>query len=116
MHRLSLAGVTLLLAVLVFQRNDAGDAAAACGCLGFFGIFIVVLIALHIAILVWVARDAKNRGMENAILWMLLVFIFGLIGLIIYFFAREQGNLVPCGHCGKKRLQLGARCPHCGNP
>jgi len=27
-----------------------------------------------VALLVWVARDAKARGMDSAVLWMLLVF------------------------------------------
>ena len=64
--------------------------------------------------LVWVARDAKARGMDNAILWVLLVFFTSIIGLIIYILSRPQGNLVPCPNCGNQKLQALVRCPHCG--
>jgi Mn2+/Fe2+ NRAMP family transporter len=98
-----------------FQRDDAAGGAAACGCLGFFGLIIIAFIALNIALLVWVAKDAKNRGMDNAVLWMILVMVTGFIGFIIYILVRPQGNLVPCPHCGNKRLQVSAKCTHCGN-
>jgi uncharacterized membrane protein YhaH (DUF805 family) len=99
------------------QRDDAG-AAGCLGCLGFVGFTIIVIvafIALNIALLVWVAKDAKNRGMDSSILWMILVMITGPIGLIIYLLVRPQGNLMPCAHCGNKRLQASAKCLHCGN-
>jgi len=76
---------------------------------------MVALVVLNIAMLVWVARDAKARGMDSAVLWMLLVFFTGFFGLLIYLFARPQGNVVKCAHCGNSRLQASAKCPHCGN-
>jgi uncharacterized membrane protein YhaH (DUF805 family) len=117
MHRLCLLGSLLFCGAQAWglQRDDEAGAAAACGCLGFMGLFILAIVALNIALLVWVARDAKNRGMDNAILWMILVMITGIIGLIIYILVRPQGTVVPCAHCGNKRLQVSARCPHCGN-
>ena len=112
----SLSGIAFLGNVLLFQRgDDAAGGAAACGCLGFMGFIIIGIIALNIALLVWVARDAKNRGMDSSVLWMLLVMFTGIIGLIIYLFSRPQGNVVPCAHCGNKRLQASVKCPHCGN-
>lgn len=74
----------------------------------------IVFIALNIALLVWVARDAKARGMDNAVLWMLLVFFTSIIGLIIYILSRPQGDVVPCSNCNNKRLQASVKCPHCG--
>ena len=100
--------------VLSWQRDDPSPL-AACGCLGFLGTVMIGLLALNIALLIWVARDAKSRGMDNSILWMILVMLTGLIGLIIYLCVRPQGNLLPCVQCGNKRLQVSARCPHCGN-
>jgi len=98
------------------QRAGEAEACAACGSLFGGMIFLVVaLIALNIALLVWVARDAKSRGMDSAILWMLLVFFTGIIGLLIYLFARPQGNMMQCASCNNNRLQASARCPHCGN-
>lgn len=100
------------------QLSDAG-ACAACGTCGAgMGVLIVIPIAifvLNIALLVWVVRDAKARGMDSAVLWMVLVMFTSVLGLIIYIFSRPQGNLVQCQHCQNKRLQASARCPHCGN-
>jgi len=118
MHRLEFVGTLFLAktaAADVQRGSDAAGAASACGCLGFFGFFIIAIIALNIALLVWVARDAKSRGMDSSILWMILVMVTGLIGLIIYLCVRPQGNLVQCAHCGNRRLQVSAKCPHCGN-
>lgn len=116
--------IALLLAsftVLAQSRGDEGPAAcASCGACGGSMIFIVVVIlayiALSIALLVWVARDAKSRGMDSAVIWMILVALTNWVGLLIYIFSRPQGTLVQCPHCNNKRLQASAKCPHCGNP
>lgn len=105
-----------VLANFLLQRQPDASPFVACGCLGFFGVIVVVgVIALNIALLIWVARDAKSRGMDNAVIWMILVMLTGIIGLIIYLFTRPPGTLVPCVQCGNKRLQVSAKCPHCGN-
>lgn len=106
-------GVAMLTTTYACQAQQDG-AAAGCATCGGCGSILVALVVLSIALLIWVARDAKARGMDSAILWMLLVFFLGVLGLIIYLFARPQGNLVPCPHCGNKRLQASVRCPHCG--
>ena len=85
------------------------------GCAALIPAVIVAVVVLHIALLVWVARDAKARGMDSAAVWMILVMFTGLLGLIIYLFSRPQGNVLPCPSCGNKRLQASAKCPHCGN-
>ena len=121
MHATLILGVsrvfaTALLANFAFQHgDDAAGGLAACGCMGFVGFIVLAVIALNVALLVWVAKDAKNRGMDNAVLWMILVMLTGLIGLIIYILTRPQCNLIPCPHCGNKRMQVSAKCPHCGN-
>jgi ABC-type tungstate transport system substrate-binding protein len=101
----------------LLMAQDDNPAAGCAGCLacGVFPVIVfVAIVALHIAILVWVARDAKSRGMDSAVLWMILVMLTGLIGLIIYLLARPQGNLIPCPNCHNNRLQASLRCPHCG--
>ncbi len=106
--------------VTCWAQNDngaagAGAGCAACsGCGSLFLVFWLGLIALQIALLVWVARDAKARGMDSAVLWMLLVMFVPLIGLLIYIFARPQGNMIQCPHCNNKRLAASVKCPHCG--
>lgn len=110
---------TWLADVALAQQSRPSDLAAcgACGtCGGTLILIPIAIIALNIALLVWVARDAKARGMDSAVLWMILVMFTSIIGLIIYIFSRPQGNLVRCQHCGNNRLQASAKCPHCSNP
>ena len=97
--------------------DAAGAAAGALGCLGCsaFLMIPVVLLIVQIALLVWVAKDSKSRGMDNAVVWMIFVFLAPVIGLIVYIFSRPTGTLVKCGSCGNMRLQVAAKCPHCGN-
>lgn len=100
------------------QSSQTDQEAAAAGCLACSGgmlVFLVAAFVLNIALLIWVARDAKSRGMDSSVLWMILVMFTGLLGLVIYIFARPQGNIVQCAHCANKRLQASAKCPHCGN-
>ena len=119
----SLGSFSALLMV-VFLSNSAAIAAspedenAAAGCLACGGglLFLMIgLVVLNIVLLVWVARDARARGMDNSVVWMILVLVTGVLGLIIYFFSRPKGDLVVCSRCGNKRLQASARCPHCQN-
>lgn len=92
------------------------EACAVCGLgLGLITLIPIVILAIQIALLVWVARDAKSRGAEVA-LWLIFVFFFPVIGIIVYVLARPKGDLVQCASCRNKRLQGSAKCPHCGNP
>ena len=116
-----LAAIPLLIAAtnLLAQDTDANEAAgAAAGFLGLGCSCIIMLVALgiQIAIAVWVYKDAKSRGMDNAMLLTIVTVITGLLGLIIYLLMRPKGNLVPCPSCQKKRMEGSAKCPHCGNP
>jgi hypothetical protein len=114
--RSSFGGLSFLASGLASQQRD--DASGAAGCLACGGFMITLIVAtfvLNIALLIWVARDAKNRGMDGAVLWMLLVFFLGPLGLIIYVFSRPGGATISCSQCGNKRLEASAKCPHCGN-
>jgi hypothetical protein len=96
--------------------EEAAEAAAACGAMAIVMVAIpIAILILNIVLLVWVARDAKSRGMDSAVVWMLLVFFLSLLGLVIYVFSRPKGIVVPCGSCNNKRLEASAQCPHCGN-
>ncbi len=95
--------------------STTSDAAVFCG-LGVFLISIVIAgFVLSIVLLVYVARDAKARGMDNSVLWMLVVFFLNILGLIIYLASRPKGKLARCSSCNNKRLGASATCPHCGN-
>lgn len=101
------------------QPPGPGEELVACGaCGGTLGVIILIVVAiivLNLALLVWVARDAKARGMDSAVMWMILVMVTGIIGLIIYLFARPRGELVRCSNCQNNRLQASVKCPHCGS-
>jgi hypothetical protein len=105
--------------VLAQRAGDDAGACAGCGiCGGSLVVMVlipIVILGLNIALLVWVARDAKARGMDSAVLWMILVMFTSVLGLLIYVLSRPQGNLVRCQSCGNNRLQASAKCPHCGN-
>jgi hypothetical protein len=108
----------LAASLILLQRDDASAAAGCAACSGMVGfvIFIfIAIIAINIALLVWVAKDSKSRGMDNSVLWMILVMFTGVIGLVIYLLARPQGIVIACPQCNNKRLQVSAKCPHCGN-
>lgn len=79
-------------------------------------LFFVAVPVLGVLLLIWIARDAKNRGMDNAVVWTLFVLFLWPIALPIYLASRPKGSLIRCGHCENKRLKVSAQCPHCGNP
>lgn len=118
---------------LLAQRNSpspsyspsAEDAAAVAGAAGVgiaccivYCLLILVSIGAWIFTAVWIMKDAKSRNSENAQLVTILGWIPAtwVIGLIVHLVTRPKGNLVPCPHCGKKRLEGLATCPHCGQP
>jgi hypothetical protein len=118
MSKLALRAPLLLLAQSAFAQEELEDAAALSACAACSGVMIlipIVIIALNIALLIWVAKDAKSRGMDNAVVWMILVMCTSVIGLVIYLNSRPKGELIKCAKCGNNRLQTSARCPHCGN-
>jgi hypothetical protein len=77
-------------------------------------LFVVALFACNIALMIWVVKDARNRGDDNGVLWMIVVVTAGIIGLIIYLAARRPGSLVTCDNCHNRRLHYTTACPHCG--
>lgn len=120
-RRVAMASFVPLLFASSLRAQGSSDieGCAACGTCG-AGLGVIVflffaILALNIALLIWVARDAKARGMDSAVVWMLLVMVTGPLGFLIYIFSRPKGLLVPCPNCGNKRLEASATCPHCGN-
>ncbi len=75
---------------------------------------VVMALTGYVGLLAWVARDASARGMDCAVLWMMLVMSTLFMGLLIYLLSRSRGNLMKCSSCDNERLQASALCPHCG--
>ncbi len=110
------ASTTPVVSLALLQSGEDAAAGAACALGLLFMILLVVgVIGTWIGLLVFVVRDAKNRGTENPVLWLILILFTHVIGFIIYFLARPAGTLVACEHCKNKKLQYARLCPHCGH-
>lgn len=93
--------------------EEAANAFAGLLCCGGILVIPLALIIANVFILIWVAKDAKARGMDGA-MWLILVFFTGIIGLLVYMASRPQGALKRCRNCGNSRMEVALRCPHCG--
>ncbi|MCK9597666.1 MAG: PLDc N-terminal domain-containing protein [Sphaerochaeta sp.] len=98
--------VLLVPSIALAQGDDSGS--GLCG-----GIMIFGGLALNVALLLWVAQDARKRGASGCG-WLIVVFLFGLLGWLVYLIARPQGNLAACAFCGQMKPIPMAVCPHCG--
>ena len=57
--------------------------------IGIFGLLCpLIWFIIAILICIWVYKDAKSRGM-NAVVWLIITILFGIIGLIIYLVVRK---------------------------
>jgi TctA family transporter len=62
-----------------------------------FGMMILIPLVwfiIGILLCIWVYKDAERRGM-NAVLWLIVVLISGIIGFIIYLVVRKEGVAPP---------------------
>jgi hypothetical protein len=73
----------------------------------------ILLFFLNVIPLIWVAKDAKARAVDEADFWIALVLFFSVIGLVTYLFSRPKGRIVKCPHCGSHKLEVMATCPRC---
>lgn len=72
----------------------------------------LAILALYVWMVVWVYRDASARGVSGSA-WAFVVFLFSILGLVIYMIQRPKGNLVVCSNCSKLRPDQSWVCPHC---
>lgn len=79
--------------------------------LGIGVLFILASVALNLGVLVWIYRDA--RGSDGAILWILLTFFTGLIGILLYLlFGRRM--FWACSRCKAICHENENFCHYCG--
>jgi len=104
------------LAVLSPASPTPEEVAGACvGCGMFILILPIAVLALHICLMVWVARDCKARGQREMVGWLILLALTGLIGLIVYLCVRPDGQMMRCAKCGRRYMKSLEACPHCRN-
>lgn len=73
----------LALPLMVLAQTDA-DVAGGLFAGGFSLLCCGLWFVINIIILVWVYRDAEARQ-ANGLLWALIVFFAGIVGLLLYF-------------------------------
>lgn len=58
-------------------------------CCGAYCLLYIVILIVWIFVIVWVYKDAEKRG-KSGILWAIIVFFLGIIGLIIWLVVRPK--------------------------
>jgi hypothetical protein len=87
-----LAMLALPMLALGQPGNDATDVFGALVSSAFSLVCCIGWFVLNIAILIWVYRDANRYG-ANGLLWALIVFFAGIVGLLLYFaLGRNSGS------------------------
>src|SRR5689334_17619002 len=90
---LALGFMLAALPVLAFAQTDDGSGAAAAAALGINCVCGLIGLAIAAAIAFWIYNDAKKRGNPNAVIWAIVGFFLGLIGLLLYvLIGRNQGT------------------------
>ena len=95
-----------------WDSSPPGTEAAFLG-LGTMCCFIVLIpVIIGILLGIWVYKDAEKRG-KSGIMWLLIVWVLGIIGLIIWLVVRP-----PIGGDPAKGNAAGGdrKCPNCGRP
>jgi hypothetical protein len=68
--------------------NDGSPAGGCAICGGGLATMILLPVIIQVAFLVWVVKDARARGIESPLGWMVFVFFVPLIGILVYLFSR----------------------------
>jgi hypothetical protein len=76
----------------------------------------VVFLVSSIGMLIWMARDSRNRGMESVATWIMPILLTNILAFLVYWFSRPKGQLANCRHCNNRCLENALTCPHCRRP
>ncbi len=81
--------------------------------LGMLNFTTAILYKVFLGIAVY--KDATNRKDKNAVLWTVLIILFGLIPLIIYAVVvyQKEKELIRCPHCGNLVSKKFPVCMYC---
>lgn len=56
------------------------------------GVFSLLTLLVHLAIVVWTYRDAQRRSEQPAFLWAVVAFLAPLLGLVLYWLLGRDGG------------------------
>jgi hypothetical protein len=73
----------------------------------------MVFLISSVGMLIWMARDSRNRGVESVASWITPVLLTNILAFGVYMVSRPKGQLVHCRHCNNKCLENAQSCPHC---
>lgn len=77
-------------------------------------ITLAIILAIPVAIGVFVYRDARRRGMNVALWTLIAVLAPSLIGFIIYLLVRGNHSDMKCPNCNTRITEQYVVCPGCG--
>jgi hypothetical protein len=89
------------------------DAAGGAALLMFLLYLPMAYAVINVAFMLWLWPDARARGIQKPIGWMVGMFFLGPIALAFYLGSRPHGRLRQCPHCGEECLETENTCPHC---
>src|SRR5262249_1954925 len=73
----------------------------------------IIFVITSVGMLVWVARDSRNRGLESVASWITPILLTNILAFLLDLLSRPKGKLVHCRHCNNRCLENAATCPHC---
>lgn len=78
-------------------------------------IFMLLMLAVTVGLIVWIAQDAKKHN-QSALLWVLICLVATpIFGLILYLILGRKA-MVNCQNCNTQMEQGSRFCPACGTP
>ncbi|WP_138160123.1 hypothetical protein [Peptoniphilus catoniae] len=79
----------------------------------FTWLFMLIPLAIKIAIAIWIYKDAKSRG-KDSILWILLVMFTSSILVLLLYLIIEGEDTITCPYCGHVQSRNLSYCGSCG--
>lgn len=76
-------------------------------------VLTILFLLSSVGMLIWMARDSRNRGMESLASWITPVLLTNALAFLVYLLSRPKGQLVSCRHCNNRCLENALNCPHC---
>lgn len=91
----TIAALTTAAAALATDYSystNSNDGAFAGISLIFWCCCIAAAMLIPIALSIYIYKDAEKSGVENPILWALIAFCFGIIGILLYFLVGKNNT------------------------